>query len=142
MGQNNHRTPAQSRLQYNQQQYPQRQQQQHWGQPPPNRHPQHDPRQGNPQWNIGASEFVPKSNLSVSAEGFVPRTVPRNTSQWAYQQQPQQQQQQPQNQQSQQQQQQQPQQTPNYSSNSYGYQPHMDYPGSNYGNTSDNNQQF
>ena len=58
--QNNHRTPAQSRLQYNQQQYQQRQQQQHWGQPPPNRHPQHDPRHGNPQWNIGASEFVPK----------------------------------------------------------------------------------
>merc|ERR1712080_639515 len=49
------------------------------------------------------------------------------------------QQQQLQNQQSQQQQQ--PQQTPNYSSNSYGYQPHMDYPGSNYGNTNDNNQQ-
>ena len=43
-----HRTPAQSRLQYNQQQYQQRQQQQQWGMP------------AQPQWNIGASEFVPK----------------------------------------------------------------------------------
>ena len=45
-----HRTPAQSRLHYNQQQYQQRQQQQQqqWGMP------------AQPQWNIGASEFVPK----------------------------------------------------------------------------------
>ena len=71
-----------------------------------------------------------RSNLSVSAEEFVPRTMARNTSQWAYQQQ---QQQQPQQQQRQ---------VPDYSANSYGYQPHMDYPGSNYGSTNDNNQQF
>ena len=69
-----------------------------------------------------------RSNLSVSAEEFVPRTMARNTSQWAYQQQ---QQQQPQQRQ-----------VPDYSANSYGYQPHMDYPGSNYGSTNDNNQQF
>ena len=47
--QNQYRTPAQSRLHYNQQQYQQRQQQQQqqWG-------------IAQPQWNIGASEFVPK----------------------------------------------------------------------------------
>ena len=46
-------------------------------------------------FNIGASEFVPKnSNLSVSAQEFVPRHIPRNTSYWAQQQQQQQQQQQ------------------------------------------------
>lgn len=111
---NHHRTPAQSRLQYNQQQYQQRQQQQQWGQPPIQ------------QWNIGASEFVPKSNLSVSAEEFVPRTMARNTSQWAYQQQQQQQQQQ----------------MSDFSANSYGYQPHMNYPGSNYGNSNDSNTQY
>ena len=38
-------------------------------------------------WNPGASEFVPKSNLSAAAQEFVPRHMPRNTSQWAYQQQ-------------------------------------------------------
>ena len=44
-----HRTPAQSRLHYNQQQYQQRQQQQQqWN------------MAAQPQWNIGASEFVPK----------------------------------------------------------------------------------
>jgi len=79
---NQFRTPAQSRLQYNQQHYQQRQQQQ-W-----NQAAQQAP------WNIAASEFVPKSNLSVQAEEFVPRAMPRNTSQWAYQQQQQQQQQQ------------------------------------------------
>ena len=46
-------------------------------------------------FNIGASEFVPKnSNLSVAAQEFVPRHIPRNTSYWAQQQQQQQQQQQ------------------------------------------------
>merc|ERR1719419_695388 len=64
-------------------------------------------------WNPGASEFVPKSNLSAAAQGFVPGHMPRNTSQWAYQQQQQlyqqqQQQQQHQHQQPQQQQQHQP----------------------------------
>ena len=48
---NNHqfsRTPAQSRLQYNQQHYQQqRMQQQQWG-------------QVHQQWNVSASEFVPK----------------------------------------------------------------------------------
>ena len=53
-GQNSHqhnqyRTPAQSRLHYNQQQYQQqRQQQQQWN------------MAAQPQWNLGASEFVPK----------------------------------------------------------------------------------
>lgn len=43
-------------------------------------------------FNIGASEFVPKnSNLSVTAHEFVPRPIPRNTSYWAQQQQQQQQ---------------------------------------------------
>jgi len=79
---NQFRTPAQSRLQYNQQHYQQRQQQQ-W-----NQAAQQAP------WSIAASEFVPKSNLSVQAEEFVPRAMPGNTSQWAYQQQQQQQQQQ------------------------------------------------
>ena len=53
-------------------------------------------------WNPGASEFVPKSNLSAAAQEFVPRHMPRNTSQWSYQQQQQlyQQQQQQQQQQS------------------------------------------
>jgi len=80
---NQFRTPAQSRLQYNQQHYQQRQQQQ-WNQQAAQQ----------AQWNIAASEFVPKSTLSVAAEEFVPRMGPRNTSQWAYQQQQQQQQQQ------------------------------------------------
>lgn len=51
-GQHHGRTPAQSRLQYNQQQYQQqqqRQQQQQW-----NQAAQYQ------QWNLGASEFVPK----------------------------------------------------------------------------------
>ena len=56
-----------------------------------------------------------RSNLSVSAEEFVPRTVPRNTSQWAYQQQ--------------QQQPQQPQQPQDYNAGGYGYQPYQAYGG-------------
>ena len=52
--------------------------------------------QNNPNawaFNIGTSEFVPKnSNLSVQAQEFVPRHIPRNTSYWAQQQQQQQQQ--------------------------------------------------
>ena len=57
----------------------------------------------------------------------------RNTSQWAYQQQ-----------QQQQHQQQQQQQMSDYSANSYGYQPHMNYPGqgSNYGNSNESNAQY
>ena len=51
----------------------------------------------------------------MSAEEFVPRTVPRNTSQWAYQQQ--------------QQQPQQPQQPQDYNAGGYGYQPYQAYGG-------------
>ena len=55
----------------------------------------------------------------------------RNTSQWAYQQQ------------QQQHQQQQQQQMSDYSANSYGYQPHMNFPGgSNYGNSNESNAQY
>ena len=46
---NQFRTPAQSRLQYNQQHYQQRQQQQQWTQ-----------AAQQAQWNISANEFVPK----------------------------------------------------------------------------------
>lgn len=48
--QQQHRTPAQSRLQYNQQHY---QRQQQWSQAA-------QYQQQQPSWNIGASEFVPK----------------------------------------------------------------------------------
>ena len=57
--------------------------------------------------------------MSVSAEEFVPRTMARNTSQWAYQQQ--------------QQQQQQPQQPQEYNSGGYGYQPYQSYGGNGSG---------
>jgi len=63
-------------------------------------------------WNPGASEFVPKSNLSAAAQEFVPRHMPRNTSQWSYQQQQQLYQQQQQQQQQQSYQPPQPQQPP------------------------------
>jgi len=53
-------------------------------------------------WSPGASEFVPKSNLSAAAQGFVLGHMPRNTSQWSYQQQQQLYQQQQQQQQQQQ----------------------------------------
>ena len=46
---NQFRTPAQQRLQYNQQHYQQRQQQQQWTQ-----------AAQQAQWNISANEFVPK----------------------------------------------------------------------------------
>lgn len=58
-----------------------------------------------------------RSNLSVSAEEFVPRTMARNTSQWAYQQQQQQT-------------------APDYSTQPYGYQPHQEQPQSQGGNYS------
>ena len=51
--------------------------------------------------------------MSVAAEEFVPRTMARNTSQWAYQQQ----------------QQQQPQQPQDFNTGGYGYQPYPAYGG-------------
>ena len=84
---------------------------------PPHHNPQfasHDQQNMNAQmaaaahgwgFNVGASEFVPKNtNLSVAAQEFVPRHMPRNTSYWAQQQQQQQQQQEMMYQQQQQQQ--------------------------------------
>ena len=85
-------------------QYQQQQQQQAgmggmmYQHPPPPMHAQMNQSAG---WNPGASEFVPKSNLSAAAQEFVPRHMPRNTSQWAYQQQQQLYQQQQQHQQQQ-----------------------------------------